>query len=87
MKKDYKRDTEDFGDRWFGRYDHRYRGWYRNPRTQQERRELKGFDREGLPVRRRRLNLPTAYDDLRHARVGGRSWKDYTKFRHQWEVR
>lgn len=94
MKKDYdRRDKSGYwwADFWIdttshlGRYEHRYAPYFRHPRTQRERRELFGFEHDGLPVRRRRLRVPTAYDDLPIARNYGRSWKDFTRQRRQWE--
>lgn len=95
MKKDYELGTDSgcfiFGywveNRYsLGRYEHRY-SFMRSPRTQRERRALFGFEHDGLPVRRKRLNLPTTYDDIMLSRNYGRSWKDYTKKRRQWEDR
>ena len=90
MKKHYRRG----GKNWWSegtreRYKHcytlQYGGWCRNVKTTNELRQLKGADADGEPVRRRRLNIPTAYDDPRVSRDYGKSWKDYTKRRKQWD--
>jgi hypothetical protein len=52
-----------------------------------ELRQLTGADHDGEPVRRRRLSIPTAYDDPHISRNYGKSWKDYTKQRKQWDHR
>ncbi len=87
MKTQYKRiakDDSNWNDRHVGRYELRF-GMFRSIRTQNERRQLAGLDADGLPVRRRRLNVPTAWDDFHVVKNYKRSWKDFTKKRHQWE--
>lgn len=69
------------------RYTHRWAGYHRHVRTTNELRQLRCDEAEGLPVRRRRLNIPTWYDDLHISRNYGKCWKDYTKRRKQWEDR
>lgn len=98
-KTGYTRLTDEFVTYWWGggrtylnRYRYAYRfdhgGYHRNPRTQNERRQNFAHEDDGLPVRRRRLGpLPHSYDDLGRSRTYGKSWKDYTKRRHQWETR
>ena len=85
MKKDYKRYGDELGRRAKGRYVHKYGGYYRLVRTTNELRQLKGDDADGIPVRRRRLTIPTAYDDPNVSRFWKRSWKDFTKNRKQWQ--
>jgi hypothetical protein len=70
-----------------GRYKLRWGGYHRYFRTYNEYRQNLLHAHEGLPVRTRRLNLPVLYDDLNIVRNWGRSWKDYTKNRKQWERR
>lgn len=67
------------------RFRHRWRRWFRAPRTMQERRRNAGeaHDRE-YRARGRRMVLPSAWDDLMAARAGGKSWKDHTRHRKQW---
>lgn len=83
MKKEYKKHCR--GRCTKGRYVHQYARWHRKVRTMNELRQLHGDDNDGLPVRRRRLLLPTNWDDLPVSRNWKRSWKDFTKKRHQWE--
>lgn len=83
MKKDYTREPGRYDTG--GRYVHRHAGYHRSMRTMNELRQLHGDEVDGHPVRRRRLNIPTAYDDLPITRSWKRSWKDFTKKRHQWE--
>lgn len=64
-------------------YENKY-SYFRNPRTRAEIRFLAGADRDGEKVRRRRLTIPSAYDDVCISRNWGKSWKDYTKNRRQW---
>ena len=59
--------------------------YHRHVRTMNELRQLRGADHDGEPVRRRRLTLPTSYDDPMISRNFGKSWKDYTKRRKQWD--
>jgi hypothetical protein len=96
MSKDYDRQ---YWERWSSRtrseiartesafyYRHRYASWYcRHPRTTNELRQLRCDDADGLPVRRKRLTIRTAYDDPPVSRNYGKSWKDYTKRRKQWD--
>ncbi len=87
MKPQYKRITKNgsiWSERHVGRYELRF-GMFRSIRTQNERRQLAGLDADGLPVRRRRLNVPSARDDIHAVKNYKRSWKDFTKKRHQWE--
>ncbi len=69
------------------RYIHDYASWHgRYPKTTRELRHLICEDHDGIvPVRRSRLNIPTAYDDPCASRNFGKSWKDYTKRRAQWD--
>lgn len=67
-----------------GKYHHRYAQYHRAPKTFNEVRQLRGMDADGLPIRRRRLNVPSAYDDVHLGRNYGKSWKDFTKQRRQW---
>lgn len=83
MKKDYKRNFR--GHNTDGRYVHCHARGHRKMRTMNELRQLHGDDADGLPVRRRRLGIPTYWDDLPISRNWKRSWKDFTKKRHQWE--
>lgn len=97
MKSIYTRDMEDssyvafYG--WVDnrrhkfRYNHKYRFMWRRPRTMNELRQLRFDDHFGLPIRRGRLRLPTLWDDVPLTRNFGKSWKDYTKKRRQWEDR
>lgn len=97
MKQNYTRDTDEvYFNRWLGYecanhvrwcYSHKFVNYCRYPRTFSELRQNNHADNEGLPVRRRRVKVPTCYDDLRVGRSYGKSWKDYTKRRKQWEVR
>lgn len=67
------------------RFRHRWRRYFRRPRTLQEQRRNAGEAHDRLyRARGRRMNLPSAYDDLMVSRLGGKSWKDYTRFRKQW---
>lgn len=95
-KPGYYRDLSDtYSTRWSSErtnpykftYRPSYGRYHRSVRTQNELRQLICADADGLPVRRKRLNLPTAYDDLNVCRRYGKSWKDYTKRRKQWETR
>lgn len=87
----YTRQTVEPEDtfRWIdGRYKLVDRGYYyRHPKTQKERREIEGFILDGLPVRRKRRLIPDSRNMRPPARQWGRSWKDYTKRRKQWEDR
>lgn len=76
-------------NRFRGRYRHKYSCWWngRHVRTFNELRQLTNDDAEGLPVRRKRLGIPDWYDDPKLSRCNGRSWKDYTKQRKQWDKR
>lgn len=59
-------------------------GQFRNPRTQQERREARVLDGEGevrIKLRRRRLGLPTRWDAIQFAARKDRSWKRFRKTR------
>jgi hypothetical protein len=90
VKKHYERIEP--GSRYcFGRHAGMYRlivgGYFRNVHTRGELRQLAADEAEGLPVRRRRLNIPTAYDDPYISRNYGRSWKDYTRRPHQWKTK
>ena len=90
MKKHYERIAK--GARpTYPRYEGMYRlingGYCRNVHTRGELRQLAADEAEGLPVRRRRLNIPTAYDDPLISRNYGRSWKDYTRRPHQWKAK
>jgi hypothetical protein len=49
--------------------------WLRNMRTTQEIRQTRADEREGLPVRKARLSLPTAWDDF--WRYSQRTWKKH----------
>jgi hypothetical protein len=60
--------------------------YHRRPQTQNERRQNFAAQADGMPVRRCRVKgLPHSWDDLHRARDWGKSWKDYTKHRKQWE--
>lgn len=91
MKKNYVRGPKFkwASEKYEQRYKHCYRLWFggycRYPRTTNELRQLIGAEHDGEPVRRRRLNIRTCYDDPPVARNYGKSWKDYTKRRKQWE--
>jgi hypothetical protein len=98
IKKAYYFDDRPYLTTWNGiewhhpnRHEKKYRlryscFWYgRHVRTFNELRQLINDDAEGLPVRRKRLLLPDWYDDPQVGRHGGRSWKDYTKRRKQWD--
>lgn len=61
-------------------FGHHHR-WFR---TFNEVRQNYHHDLDGHPVRRRRLCIPTIYDDLNRSRDWGRCWKDFTKQRKQW---
>lgn len=64
-----------------GRNRWHFRCWYRLPRTTAEFRDM--VDPENAPyIRRRRKQLPTAYDDI--PKCVQRSWKEQSKKRHQW---
>jgi hypothetical protein len=67
-----------------GKYRHRYAWYFRYIQTFNEKRQLHACVMDGLPVRRARLTVPDVRDDIMVARNYGRSWKDYTKQRHQW---
>lgn len=49
--------------------------WLRNMRTTQEIRQTVADDRDGIPVRRIQLSLPTAWDDF--WRYSQRTWKKH----------
>ena len=86
MKKDYRRnERDDDYPKSEGRYVHKYASYHRHMRTMNEMRQLKGDEADGIRVRRRRLNIPQFWDDLPISRSYKRSWKDFTKKRHQWE--
>lgn len=95
MKNQYKRDLVDYEwssygwveNRFYGRYMHQHARYFRYPSTHAERRAVAAVVQDGVPVRASRRKLPTAYDDMAIQRNYGRSWKDYTKKRRQWENR
>lgn len=98
MKKHYERDMEDFLDiKWLNyiyknphkyRYNHRYSFMWRLPRIMSEVRQLHRAVQDGIRVRPSRLaGFPETWDDRNIARNYGKSWKDFTKRRHQWETR
>lgn len=91
MKNQYQRGHANWW--WSERSRERYRAryclvhghYFRHPKTMNELRQLLGADHDGEPVRRRRLLIPTSYDDPHISRNYGKSWKDYTKQRKQWD--
>jgi hypothetical protein len=93
VKSQYRRNG--FPTWWDERYRLRFKNkyvlvcghYFRHPQTMNELRQLTGAEHDGEPVRRRRLTLPTSYDDGHIARNYGKSWKDYTKQRKQWDHR
>ena len=85
MKRQYERCGEDSIPSYRGKYRKKWAGQYRYVRTMNEIRQLAADENEGIRVRRRRLNVPTVYDDITIVRNYGRSWKDFTRRRHQWD--
>ncbi len=98
MKKNYRRvpseyvyysyfhhEWRSFESRHAGSYELAHRNFLRYPKTAAERRQLCADVCDGIKVRRRRLNIPTVRDDILISRQYGRSWKDYTKQRRQWD--
>lgn len=65
------------------RFQKRWGGMFRRMRTQQERRRNAG-DRTDYGYQGRRKSIPSAWDDIPYSRLGGKSWKDYTRHRRQW---
>lgn len=68
-----------------GKYEHLYCYQWRQVRTFSEIRQHYHALDDGQKVRRRRLLIPTVWDDRTISRNWGRSWKDYTKRRKQWD--
>lgn len=67
------------------------RGWYRRPRTNQERRENAqlwededALDYDIQPRRRGHVDLPTSWDDVRRSDVRDRNWKRHRS--KQWKA-
>lgn len=54
-----------------------WRGYYRSPKTFQERKELARAAEFGVKVRGRRRVLPTNYDDIPHGDIRINNWKRY----------
>ena len=84
-----QRADEDGARDWIdGRYSLVERGYYyRHPKTQNEKRKVAALILDGIPVRRKRRLIPDSRMMRPPARNWGRSWKDFTKRRHQWEDR
>lgn len=95
MKKHYKRrPDEPRWSRWsntylpawgVGRFEHKYARHYRTFQTFNEIRQHEHALLDGAHIRARRLNLPRIWDDCHIGRNYGRSWKDFTKNRRQWD--
>lgn len=69
-------------------YSRRVWGYFRTPKTAQERRKNVGhIDEYGESfVRGRRRNLPDAWDDIANSRMDTeRSWKHHSKRKKQWK--
>ena len=67
------------------RFHHRWGFLCRDPQTMQERRRnIADRDEGRYKARGRRMHLPSSWDDIVVSRRGGKSWKDYTRFRKQW---
>lgn len=62
----------------------RKHGYFRRPRTTQERRWNEAH-RKYVRGRRSPKLLPTTWDDMYKSSVDSRSWKDKFKKRRQWE--
>lgn len=78
MKPQFEKRSE---PQWEGIYDLRWGGYFRRIKTYNEIRQ-----NYGCPyVRGKRRNVPTSWDDLYIARNWGRSWKDFTKKRNQYD--
>lgn len=94
MKKDYRKKwgwrREHEGDFY---YSHVSGGWHRTLHTFQEIRRNEGdlldYREERIKIRPRRLNSHLNAWNLEYApsRCMGKTWKDFTRHRHQWEVR
>jgi hypothetical protein len=75
---------EQYSESDLGKYRHKYSN-ARNIHTFNERKQNHYAKKDGILVRGARKHLPTNWDDPRIARVYGRSWKDYTKRKKQWD--
>lgn len=97
IKKNYKKIVQEkwfnpwrkvFEDRYsddsIGKYSHKY-AYDRNVRTFNERKANVHAEDDGIKVRGRRKLIPNSWDDPHLARSYGRSWKDYTKRKKQWD--
>lgn len=87
MKQQYEKITEDSDWCWHtrnvGRYSLKHR-YYRSVATQNEHRQNCGAEADGHRVRGKRKYIPHSWDDRRVSRDWKRSWKDFTKNKHQY---
>ena len=97
IKKNYKQIVQEqwfcswdgtWRDRWYDKAIGKFRhtlGYHRNIRTFNERKQNHYAKCDGIKVRGNRKHLRTNWDDPRRGRTYGRSWKDYTKRKKQWD--